>query len=999
MKLILKKFIIIVLIIFILLSSLFSGFVLADDLTQERAGNYASSFAINFYDNWSSISYELINGAAYNGSYNGKVIELAEKIFMENIFGRNDVQYNASGGLSSDIVVNHPEKLTGIDCSGYVSAVLWAAGYEKFSVEHGTATMLSGCENGTYASYGLEIYKNDNQIIKKWDGSEFVEVATDEKGLDFLKPGDAVLLRGYTPSGTFRHHTHIFVEKIDDNSYKSLDCGGKSNWTGSQPYMTSDNLWQYSGSYVIRAPGNGDSTGVSGSSSIGSSFKKKAIKRGEIATKYDENAKLENIIEDDKETYIFNNEVWINFVYKNALSMSETTLADLLKNFDTEDEIFKDELVKSGDIIDISKLVNEGKIVPGDILYAADGKGGVEYLLYVGGTKVLYATPPNDGETEEETEESKEDSKDSAIRYDYLQYYIEDLRKDLLVGHEEEEDYEIPQYGITKIYRIKQTYLDNNSIIPNMIFNKKGYFTYDKYEGSPSGQAIALNPTEDVNVFKWIFDGIVGIFEFLLNTIFYAVRMQVIGFVNMTELALQSIILGLSGNANTQMVSNFFGPDATAATGGRISVESIFFNQIPILDANFFNFKSAGGYSLENTTMYQPATASGMGAYEITQPDESNIVYQLRYNLRRWYVVVRNLSIAILLFVLIFLGIKYAISTTGEKKADIKSMLASWCVAFIIVLFIHIFMYMVFQINDALVGACKDIGQNIASVELDEQNTQEMNLYDAVRVKSYAFDFKEGIPATVIYIYLIYLLIRFSYIYLKRYITIYVLAIMGSFMGVKYAYEKIMGKKTTSLGKWFKDFSFNVLLQTVHAFIYVIYMGIAIKSASESLAGFLLCLIILNFMLNADKIIIKIFGLDKASSLSDVIKPESYLNLVAKFTPMLMISKNVVGQVGNFLFGKRGLVREAQYSLKGFDNYKDADKYFEDLKYTRIGKMQQFNDKILGKMQLLSDNIKSSIAKTKLGKIVTDKGISINEMLKNRGLKGFSFKIKPRKIC
>ncbi len=442
------------------------------------------------------------------------------------------------------------------------------------------------------------------------------------------------------------------------------------------------------------------------------------------------------------------------------------------------------------------------------------------------------------------------------------------------------------------------------------------------------------------------------------------------------------------------MVSNFFGPNASSATGSRLNVESIFFNQIPILDANFFNFESAGGYSLTTTTMYQPASASGLAPYEVTQVNKSNIVYQLRSNLRKWYVIIRNASIAILLFVLIYLGIRYAISTTGEKKANIKNLLVSWVTAFIIVLFIHIFMYMVFQINDTLVGICRDIGQNFASTSLEDQAGQQLNLYDAVRVKAYAFSFREGIPATIIYIYMIYLLIRFSYIYFKRYITVYILAIMGSFMGVKYAIEKIAGKKSTSFGKWFKDFAFNVLLQTVHAFIYVIYMGIAINSASESLAGFVLCLIILNFMLNADKIVMKIFGLDKASSIADVIRPESYLQLVAKFTPIWMVSSSLVKNANKFILGKRGLVKEVQYSLKGFDNYKDAEKYFENVKYNKIGDRQQRIDKILGKLKYGRDQAWNKMKNTRFGGYVTDKGLSIKEMLNKRGIKGFDLSSK-----
>ena len=1145
MKIILKKILVILLIICILIPSLFSGFVLADDiLTQERAGNYAASFAINFYDNWSSISFEVIGEGSGGSQSSGSSVLEAGKLIWSNLKGRTDVSYDASGGKSSDMIVNHPEQLTGIDCTAFTSAALWAAGYKDFHHEHGTATMVSNCENGTYIGYGLEVYRNEGGNVQVWTGSGFETDLSLPKGVSFLRPGDVVVVK-CNINGTYRHHSNLVLE-VEENSYKALDCGSKSNWANSNEYVR-DNIWA-TGAYVIRAPDGGNSNiignnpnsgfvfpvtdkqvyetskfgvargseihkgydiGVGGrngvvdiysvcsgtvvranfsdsmgycvivstnildhefwirymhmastpavkkgdtvqagtllgkvgttgnstgphlhidfsvsskeeadelesklgkkvgpsygryffdplnfipstadfldgktssfipsttSSSSSSNGGKKVIQRGEIATKYDENAKVTDIVEDDKTTYVFNNETWITFVYRTALPMSETSLENLLTHFDTEEEIFQNELVKSGEIIDITKLVNEGKVVPGDILFVSDGNGGGQYLLYVGGTKVMYATP-----TYDEGDESDE-STNSAIRYTYLQYYLEDIERSLKKDHEDEEDYQIPVYGVTKIYRIKNDFLINKGITQENVklsYNKKGYFTYAQYDGIPNETSTRLNKTEDVNVFKWIFDGISGLVEFLIDLILYAIRMQVIGWANVFELILQSIMLGLSGNSNNQMISDFFGPDATTANGSRLSVESIFFNRIPILDANFFNFKSAGGYSLvTNQLLDESEDESNVSEEDV---DQTNIVYQLRYNLRKWYVIILAASIAILFFILIYLGIKYAISTTGEKKANIKDMFVSWIVAFIIVLFIHVFMYMVLQINDLAVKTCEKIGNDIASEVVNNQNTQELSIYDAVRVKAYVFNYKEGLPATVIYIYLIYLLVRFSYIYFKRYITIYILAIMGSLMGIKYALEKFAGKKSTSIGKWSKDFAFNVLLQTVHAFIYVLYMGIALSMAAESLAGFFLCLIILNFILNADKIIIKIFGMNKASSIADVTRQESYLQLVGRFTPMFMLYKTVGDNVKKYFFGKRGLFKEISYSMHGFDNYKDAEEFAENAKYTRIGKRQEF-----------FDNLFDKFANTGVGKMVTDAGKSVNEMLKKNGLEGFS---------
>lgn len=736
-------------------------------------------------------------------------------------------------------------------------------------------------------------------------------------------------------------------------------------------------IWGNAGSAAIRIK-----IGSTSSSVTNSSVTSTGELRGEISTKYDENATISGVNPNEK-PYSFNNETWIGFVYKNALNISVNNTKIMLEtsgNFDDENKVFlannsnESSLIKDGEIIDISKLVTEGKISAGDVFYIANGTGGGEYVLYVGGGKIIYATKPTIEATEEEPV--------SALKYEYLEHYLQKIKSNLVKGHENEENFNIPQFGVTKIYRINEEVAKKiTQADTNLIFNGKGYYTISDYKGIPT--EINFNGSKKVNVFTWIFDTILNIFEFILNFILYIIRMQIIGWANMVELLIQSIVLGLSGNSSWQMVADFIGPNATSASGSRLSVESIFFNQIPILDANFFNFETAGGYSLKTTQEYQPPTASGQGVQQIETINKENIVYQLRYNLKMWYNIIRNASIAIMLFILIYLGIRLAIYTAAEKKAETKKLLVSWLTAFIIVIFIHYFMYLIFQLNDALVDICKNLGNTVAHISIQNNTSTQLNLYDAVRIKAYSFSFREGVPATIIYLFLIYLLIRFLFIYFKRELTIYILALSGSLMGVKHAIEKIAGKKTTSIGKWFKDFAFNVLLQTVHTFIYILYMAIALNVAETSIAGFVLCLIILNFMLNADKIIIKIFGLNKAGSLADVDKPEKFMNVVSKALPIYYINKRMFSWAYKNFTGKRGIHRELWYSMHGYNDYKDAEKAYEKMQYEKMGKRQQtintLLEKVYGKINVPYSTIQKKVLK-RTGKNIRQ--LKISELAK-----------------
>lgn len=985
MKTFLKKFIIIWVIICMLLPTLFLGVACAAEAVQlntERAGNFAGNFAINFYENWSSVTVDVIGDNNTNkGNTTGKdLLDAGQQIFDNILLGNRHIRYIARQGRDSEQIVNNKSysEVEGMDCSTFVSAALWLAGYEQFAKTISTFDMEDGINNGTYLSYGFEIYKNVQGTIYQLLSDNTWAEMSDVTAYQLLEPGDFVVVNGYKGG-----HTNIVKSVISEsysNKYVALDCGNSDHWHDVSSYNSQGggcqfDIWTNTGNmasyygatqaYLVKVSPTGKKFGSNST----------AIKRGEIKTEYDANINPidpEAQVSPSDEIYKFNNLSWISFVYRNSLFRDSASLSmqDILTgsgdsitinpaSFDDKTTIpGVQELSKVSEMIDTAKLITEGKILPGDILYVNKGNGTGEYVLYVGGTKIIYAT------------ENPKASPSGALKYEYLQYYLDRIKNELLeesneeiekLTDEEKEKREkniSQKYGVTQIYRIKKDVAEKISETDaNLFYNGKGYFSYAKYSGIPKMEDISYEGFEDFS-FKWLIDSILGIIEFLISLILYAVKMQVIGWANIVENIIQSVILGVSGhNQPSGFMEAVFGTSATSASGERITVESVFFNQIPILDANFFNFETAGGREITTEVEVSAPLLPGETVQKITVPDENNLVYLLRKNLATWYSIFRNFSIAALLIVLVYLGIKMAITVSAEKKADYKKMLLGWVTSFLIVMFIHLFMYAVIVFNDQLVGVIKNIGQSLSNSAVNTSN-EEINMYDAVRAKAYAFNYKEGTAATIIYIYLIYLLIRFIFIYLKRFITIYILALSGTLMGIKHALEKIAGKKTTSLHKWMKEYAFNVLLQSVHALIYVVFIGIALNISQDSLAGFGLCLIVLNFMVNADKIVIKVFGLNKAGTLGDVDKPESFIKLITGAYSKVLIGKKLWDFGKTTLWGKRGLISEMRYATTGKDNYKDAEKELLKRKYERIGKRARALDAALASTRFTDVHIR-----------------------------------------
>jgi len=325
-----------------------------------------------------------------------------------------------------------------------------------------------------------------------------------------------------------------------------------------------------------------------------------------------------------------------------------------------------------------------------------------------------------------------------------------------------------------------------------------------------------------------------------------------------------------------------------------VTIENIVYNKVPILDINFFDFEQAGGAVV----------------------DEDGIIYIIKENVAMWYYIFRIIAILIMLLVLIYLGIRMALTTVVEKKAVYKEMLVSWIVGFIIVFAINYVMFAIIHINESLIDW----------VIPNNEDGTELSLYETVRTKAYSLKATTGFAGMIMYIILVYYSIRFLIMYFKRFLTVTILALMSPFVAVSYAIEQInkKGRGGEIYGNWFKDFLYSVIIQAIHAMIYTIFIATAIKLSEASVLGIFIAFMFLYFMVRVDKIVRKIFGLDKGKSAGKIA-----LGNIKATTSVAKGFKNsakkIGGAYGNYL-GKtigRPLGGVARRAGDALDNIRD----------------------------------------------------------------------------
>lgn len=300
-----------------------------------------------------------------------------------------------------------------------------------------------------------------------------------------------------------------------------------------------------------------------------------------------------------------------------------------------------------------------------------------------------------------------------------------------------------------------------------------------------------------------------------------------------------------------------------------IPLDKILFNEIPILSINFFQKASSG---------------SGV-----------EIINNIRDQVSIWYVAIRNLSAAILAVMVLYVGIRMAISSVAEEKAKYKRMLADWVVSLVLLFVLHYIMILIININDAIVAilAKADAGTNLTG---DSATIMDELWHNAM----FTVSFTEQLGNTVLYFMLAIMSFVFFATYIKRMITIAFLIMISPIITITYSLDRMGDGKSQALNTWFKNFVYNILLQPFQCIIYLALVKTAINSISAGdLSSVVIAIIMVFFMYEAEDIIKEIFhfeGKSVANTIAQAALVSSAIGLVSKAASG---TKAVRGYAGN----------------------------------------------------------------------------------------------------
>lgn len=239
------------------------------------------------------------------------------------------------------------------------------------------------------------------------------------------------------------------------------------------------------------------------------------------------------------------------------------------------------------------------------------------------------------------------------------------------------------------------------------------------------------------------------------------------------------------------------------------SIDKTVFNRVALFNINYFNTDDT--YTV--------------GEKEI--PADGNNL-KIKESITKNYYICRILALAIGLVVLIYIGIRMALSTVASDQAKYKKMLMSWVESIVILFCMPYIMSALFVFGEAITNVFYKIELDLLGNTVPG-STGTYGVFEAAirpRVISMMFSFSGLNLAmwSIVYWFLLFTEIKFLWLYLKRLLVVGFLIMISPIITITYSIDKVGDGKAQAFSIWLKEFILNVLIQPLHALLYLIFV-------------------------------------------------------------------------------------------------------------------------------------------------------------------------------
>ncbi len=402
-------------------------------------------------------------------------------------------------------------------------------------------------------------------------------------------------------------------------------------------------------------------------------------------------------------------------------------------------------------------------------------------------------------------------------------------------------------------------------------------------------------------------------------TLHYAGDAQEEGDLNSLEAMLADLITA-TANALNWIVS--------ISIGKSLTIDDLVFDNYDLVELSYF--KESGDSKLIWGENADGNPGDGTGG--------------LHETINEWYGIFLKIAIIFYMIMLIYMGIRIMLSSTGEKKAQYKTLFIYWVIGAVILFFYPFVMKYSIELNVAFVKILQSAKSGnfpppsqvpaqpknlngLASMDFNESPYETTNdnvdYMTSIAIKAQQ---SRRLALALAYMIMTWQLITLTVHYYKRLLMVGFLIVIFPLVAISFAVDKIADGKSQSFNKWNKEFTLNVFIQSFHAIVYLFVCNTVYSASTGNNYDFMLVIVGVTFLFTGEEIIKKIFSQESKAGTMGSLATTAAASLVA-----VQATKKLVSNVASNTVGKNSLISKVNNAKAEYESSNKKVKLFDEL--------------------------------------------------------------------
>ena len=313
------------------------------------------------------------------------------------------------------------------------------------------------------------------------------------------------------------------------------------------------------------------------------------------------------------------------------------------------------------------------------------------------------------------------------------------------------------------------------------------------------------------------------------------------------------LLNGIANGVNAIVASVFNRP---------VTMDDLIFNHYPETQISFFKGDS-------NTT---------------DDDGGSSIIAALSGTINTWYSIFRKIAVVVYLILLVYMGVRIMLSSTGKNMAMYKNLFMYWCIGVAILFLYPYVMKYTIELNNTFVKLIENSKSTILGSNDTKATTAQSESVDSLLVidfdknpfaepSSNSSDYMATISSranaskrfalSLTYLILTWQLVTLIVYYYKRVFIVALLIVIFPLVAASFAIDRIADGKSQAFNKWNKEFFLNTFIQSFHAIVYIFVCGtisVTMLSGTNATMDYVLILTGVTFLFTGEDIIKRIFS-------------------------------------------------------------------------------------------------------------------------------------------